>query len=270
VIVSVSRRTDIPRYFAGWFMQQVRAGVVHVPHPFRSQYEKIVSLRREDASALVFWTRDPRPLFPYLAELERGGFPYYFLITMNGYPPPWEPDVPDLKEMLPAWKELARRIGRRRLVWRYDPVLFTPSLGMKFHMANFNRLAASFAPFAFRVIVSLLDVYPKVKKRLQRAGLEAIELLERPTELAELLSPLAATAKASGLEIQSCAEPRDLTPFGVPPGKCIDEKLLNDLFGLNLSYQKDRRQRSHCLCQHSADIGVYGTCRAGCLYCYAR
>jgi len=154
------------------------------------------------------------------------------------------------------------------MVWRYDPVIFTPATDLHFHAGNFSRLAERLAPFASRVIVSFFDPYPKVAKRLERAGEDPRTMPGTPTLQVELLARLAGIASQAGLEIQSCAEAALAT--GVAPGKCIDEGLLNEVFGLSVAYRKDPSQRKLCLCQQSVDIGSYGTCRHGCLYCYAR
>ena len=164
--------------------------------------------------------------------------------------------------------ELAGRIGRRRVIWRYDPVLFSGQTPFDFHVENFSRLAGLLAPFASRVIVSFFDPYPKAGRRLQKAGIAVEAAAGSPEQQLDLLGRFAAVAARSGLEIQSCAEAASAA--GVTPGKCIDEGLLNELFNLGLAYRKDPAQRKLCLCQQSVDIGSYGACGHGCLYCYAR
>lgn len=268
MIVSVSRRCDIPAFQAEWFMASLRAGEVTVNNPFRPRQARRVSLNANDVDAFVFWSRDPRPLLCHLAEIERGGYPYYFLITMNGYPRLLEPDVPTTDETTAFSRELSARIGRRRMVWRYDPVIFTPATDISFHLDNFSRLAGLMAPFTSRVIVSFFDPYVKALRRLLKAGIDAGMAGGSSEQQVALLARLAAIASATGLEIQSCAEPA--LAAGVTAGKCIDEGLLNEVFGLDLAYRKDRAQRKLCLCHESVDIGTYGTCRHGCLYCYAR
>jgi len=277
MIISVSRRGDIPAFGADWFMEKLRAGEVAVPNPFRPGRERQVCLSREAVDALVFWSREPQPLLRHLAEIERRGYPFYFLITLTGYPRFLEPAAPAAAEALRSLGELTRRIGRRRLVWRYDPVIFTPVTNLRFHADNFSRLAELLAPVASRVIVSFFDPYPKVVRRLRRTGIDPSAAAGSPEQQLELLERFAAAALRSGLEIQSCAEPAlgATAPPGanarplVGPGKCVDEELLNEVFGLKLAYRKDPSQRRLCLCQQSVDIGSYGTCRHGCLYCYA-
>jgi hypothetical protein len=268
MIISVSRRCDIPAFSGDRFMEQLHGGEAVVRSPFRPGPGRRVSLKREDVDAFVFWSRDPRPFMGYLPEIDRGGYPYYFLITLTGYPRVLEPSVPAVDDALPFFRELAARLGRRRVVWRYDPVIFTPATPLPFHGENFSRLAFLLAPYTFRVIVSFFDPYPKALRRLRRAGIDGLVAAGSVAQQRDLLARFAAVAAASGLEIQSCAEPN--LGAGVLPGKCIDDGLLNERFGLGLAYRKDSSQRKLCLCQRSVDIGSYGACRHGCLYCYAR
>ncbi len=249
-------------------MERLRAGEVVVANPFRPGPGRRISLKREDVDAFVFWSRDPRPFLRHLPEIDRCGCPYYFLLTVTGYSRLLEPATPGSDEALGFFRELAARLTRGRVIWRYDPVIFTPGTGAGFHEENFSRLARLLAPFAFRVIVSFFDPYARALRRLRKAGIAAEAAAGTPEQQAGLLERFAAVAAAEGLEIQSCAEPE--LPAVVPAGKCIDEKLLNEVFGLNLSYRKDPGQRKACLCQQSVDIGAYGTCGHGCLYCYAR
>jgi hypothetical protein len=267
MIVSVSRRSDIPAFYSAWFMEQLHRGEVVVKNPFSPAQEKLVSLKKQDVDAFVFWSRNPRPFMEYLGEIERRGYPYYFLITVTGYPRFLEPLTPLPEEAVLFFAELAERIGRRRLVWRYDPVIFSDQTNFDFHVNTFSRLANLFAQFTSRVIVSFFDPYPKVLRRLSKAKIDAGSATGSPGQQAGLLEHFVAIAGRSGLEIQSCAEAALATD--VRPGKCVDEELLNELFGLGLPYRKDLGQRKLCLCRQSVDIGSYGTCRHGCLYCYA-
>jgi hypothetical protein len=267
MIVSASRRSDIPAFYSAWFMECLRHGEVEVKNPFRPALATRISMKKQDVEAFVFWSRDPRPFMGHLPEIERRGYPYYFLITVTGYPRLLEPFTPGIEEAINFFKELAGRLGRQRVIWRYDPVIFTQSTSGHFHADNFSKLAGLLAPFTSRVIVSFFDPYPKVKRRLQKAGIEITTAAGSLEQQSELLAHFAAAAAKMGIEIQSCAEAA--LEAGVSPGKCVDEKLLNEVFGLSLAYRKDPGQRKLCLCQQSVDIGSYGTCRHGCLYCYA-
>jgi hypothetical protein len=268
MIVSASRRSDIPAFHGAWFMEQLRGGRVLLANPFRPGRVRAVSLNRRDVDAFVFWSRDPRPFMTHLPEIDRGGFPYYFMITATGYPNMLEPAAPSAGDVVTIFSVLATAIGRRRVIWRYDPVIFTSQTTFAFHTANFARLTRQLAPYTTRVVVSFFDPYPKVLRRLRRAGIDPQRAEGTPGQQQELLAVFAARAAAAGLELQSCAEAGQAA--GVRAGKCIDDELLNELFALNLSYRKDPAQRKLCLCQQSVDIGSYGSCTHGCLYCYAR
>ena len=149
MIVSVSRRCDIPAFAGDWFMEQWRRGEVTVRNPFRPARARTVSLKKEDVDAFVFWSRDPRPFLPHLAAIDRAGIPYYFLITVTGYPAQLEPGVPAVEDAAGFFRELAGRIGRRRVIWRYDPVLFSGQTPFDFHVENFSRLAGPAGPVHF-------------------------------------------------------------------------------------------------------------------------
>jgi hypothetical protein len=268
MIISVSRRCDIPRFRFDWFMERLSEGAVYVANPFNSAQVRRVSLLPEDAEALVFWTRDPRPVLDRAEELEERGLPFYVMVTVTGYPPALEPDVPPPEAVCAAMRELAQKIGRRRVIWRYDPVFLSSITSEDFHRRNFGELAERLAGAPRRVIVSLYDEYRRTRFRvgaLERAGTLA---LLPDFDAGPLLADLAQTARAAGMEIQSCAEAEDFTAFGIKPGACIDGELLRELWGMKTA-AKDKNQRPHCRCAQSVDIGRYGDCTAGCVYCYA-
>jgi len=191
------------------------------------------------------------------------------MVTATGYPNVLEPDMASVSEVLSAMKELAQKIGADRVIWRYDPILLSSITDENFHRRNFNELAQELAGSVRRVIISVYDEYRETRMRLfelERTG--KLQMLDSNDGLAELLTDLAKSAKAAGMEIQSCAEKEDFSSLGINPGACIDAALIKKLFGLELG-GKDKNQRPNCLCCKSVDIGSYGTCEARCVYCYA-
>lgn len=273
MIISASRRTDIPAFYAPWFMGRIREQYCTVLNPFNRQQVNRVSLRPEDVDGIVFWTRNPEPLLPYLAELDRRGYRYYFLVTLTGYGPPLELDNPPLDRAVKAITRLAGRIGSERVVWRYDPLILSRITDGDFHRRNFARLSSMLAGSCRRVIVSLLEGYPKTRRELKKLSIDVDmafpEMAPETLSGRGLLADIAAMAGSYGLEIQSCASRVELTPLGIPPGKCIDDELIDRIFGLEVSHTKDRSQRPDCRCIPSRDIGAYNTCLHGCRYCYA-
>jgi len=272
-IISASRRTDIPAFYAEWFMNRVRAGECQVVNPFNRLQVSRVSLRSEDIDVIVFWTRHPRPLFPYLDELDRLGYRYYFQYTLMDNPSWLDPLSPPAASALRTFTELAARMGPQRLIWRYDPMVFMPRLPAEFHLATFQRLAEALSGHTQRVVISVLDEYAKASARMRQAQQQGGDLVRvaepLPDWFAALIQGLVGIASACNLEIVSCAEPLNLQPLGVRPAGCIDADYIARVFNLNVPAAKDPSQRKLCSCIASKDIGAYDTCLFGCQYCYA-
>jgi hypothetical protein len=85
----------------------------------------------------------------------------------------------------------------------------------------------------------------------------------------ELMRSFVAASADNGMEIVSCAEELDLKPYGILPGKCVDDEYIAEVFGLDVAHAKDPGQRKACGCVISKDIGMYDSCLFGCRYCYA-
>lgn len=272
MIVSASRRTDLPAFYSRWFMNRVREGYALVPHPFNRNKVYRVSLDAEDVEALVFWSKNPGPIIENLPELDRRGFRYYFLYTLNHYPSVFEPKVPPLQERLAAFDEISSRLGPERVIWRYDPIVISNRTGWDFHRRNFEALADRLAGRTTRVIISPAQFYAKTRRRL--AALEPQGFLfdqdasTRP-ECRLLLADLAETARKKDLEIMICADEGDYTELGVPPARCIDGDLIERLWQVPVPEKKDPGQRKACGCAVSKDIGISDTCLHHCPYCYA-
>ena len=264
MIISVSRRTDIPAFYADWFYNCLRAGYVLVRNPMNLHSVSKVRLTADVVDAFVFWTKNPLPMARQLDEL--GAYPYYFQFTLTGYGAEIEPGVPDKRNVLvPAFKDLAARLGKKRVIWRYDPIFFSAKYTPEYHFACFEALAAELHNSTERCVISFMDSYRNTKRNAQQLG--AIE--SSSEELYDFAGQLAKIAAKYGLKLQTCAESMDLTALGITPSACIDKELLEDIGGFKLDVKKDANQRVECCCAASIDIGAYNTCPGGCLYCYA-
>jgi hypothetical protein len=273
VIISVSRRTDIPAFYARWFIARVRAGYCLVTNPFNAHQVARVSLLPHDVDVFVFWTRNPRPLFPYLDELTQRGYRYYFQVTLMDNPRALDPKTPPLAQALRTFQDLAARIGQAKTIWRYDPLVFTNVSDARFHIETFERIAHALRGYTQRVVISLMDDYAASRRRmaaLQQHGIVPLGADFYQSEaFAECLRALARTARANGMTISSCAEKMDWRPYGIAPGKCIDAEYIQETFGIQVTRVKDPAQRAACGCVVSKDIGAYDTCLFDCQYCYA-
>ncbi|MFZ5427339.1 MAG: DUF1848 domain-containing protein [Thermodesulfobacteriota bacterium] len=267
MIVSASRRADIPAHYADWFMNRVRAGWCAVPSPFNARQVSRVSLEPAAVDAIVFWTRDPSPLLGRLPELRNIGFEFVFQFTLLEYPPALHPGMPPLPSRLDAFRKLSDLIGPERVLWRYDPVVLTASIGTDFHRRWFERLSRELAGHTRRVTVSLVEPYRKTLSRMKRAGADLLAPDEASLE--GLFTFMSQAARDWGMTPVSCADEAGLDGFGFVPGACVDAELLSSVTGRLLPPEKDPNQRPACRCAKSRDIGMYDACPAGCAYCYA-
>ena len=139
MIISASRRTDIPAFYSEWMLHRLKAGYCTVANPFNRNQVSRISLRPEDVDAIVFWTRNPRPLMRYIPELDSQGYRYYFQFTILGYPREIDPKSPTAAAAVQTFHELSERLGPTRVIWRYDPIVFTGLTPPAFHRENFQR-----------------------------------------------------------------------------------------------------------------------------------
>jgi DNA repair photolyase len=263
MIVSASRRTDLPAFYADWLFSKIEEGFVDVRNPMNAAQVRRVSLRREDVDCFVFWTKDPAPMLPMLSRL--AGYDYYFQFTLNGYGRDIEPRVPQLAERIDTLKRLSDEIGPMRVVWRYDPILMMPSYDARFHADTFARIAEELSGRVERVTVSFIDYYRKIAKNWRK-----LEMREPAPEEVDLIArAIAATAAANGMAPFSCAEKLNLAPYGIMPGACVDPALVEHITGRMQPARRAKSQRPLCGCAESCDIGAYDTCAHGCAYCYA-
>lgn len=275
MIISASRRTDIPAFYSDWFMKRVQEGFFYRVNPFNSKQVSGFSLEPECVDAICFWTKNPKPLMHHLEELDRRGFHYYFQFTVNPYDKIFEPKVPSLDERLATFQELATKIGPKRVVWRYDPVILTSATPVAWHIDQAGQIAGRLSGATKRLVFSFYDFYGKGQGRLHAAlhgtgiALEDITAPGKTEELHDLVKGLKAVAAQHDLRIVSCSEEVDLSSLGVEHGACIDGNLIRELFGGTPPTQKDKNQRPACRCVESVDMGIYNTCFFGCTYCYA-
>ena len=277
VILSASRATDIPAFYADWFMNRLRAGWFKWTNPFNPAQARTVSVAK--TRVIVFWSKHPAGLWAHLDELDRTGIHYVFQYTLNNYAEEgWEPRLPPLADRLGLFRRLADRIGPERVIWRLDPLMRTELVGVPELLAKAERLAAALAPHTRKLVFSFADLadYPAVRRKLARAGIAAREFTR--AEMEEAARGVAEIARAHGLAPATCAEAVDLSAFGVAHNRCVDGEWLARLWpedGALLEFlgsraaRKDPGQRPACGCLVSKDIGRYGTCPHACVYCYA-
>ena len=264
MILSVSRRTDIPAFYAEWFMERLRQKYVLVRNPFNIHSISRIPLTPDNVDAIVFWTKNSKPIHRYLDEIDELGYKYYFQYTITPYKNDLEEKVQDKKEIVETFKKLSEKIGSEKVVLRYDPVILSDNYTIDFHKKAFARLCDLLAPYTKKIVFSFLDDYKKISKNIKQLNIKEISA----EEMCIMAEYFADTAKNYNLKIESCAEQIDLGRFGINHGKCIDDELIEKITGYKISAGKDN-QRNACGCIKCIDIGEYNTCMHKCLYCYA-
>jgi hypothetical protein len=267
VIVSASYRTDIPAFYAAWFLARLRAGYCRVANPYGGGTHR-VSLAPGDVDGFVFWTRNMRPLMADLDRVRQVA-PFTVQFTLTGYPRALESSVIGLEEGVAQMHELRRRFGPRVAAWRYDPIVFGAGLDPAAHLANFAGLARQLAGTVDEVALSVVHLYRKTRRNLDRAAQRHRFLWHDPPVEGkrELLAELAAIAVGHGIVPTLCSQPELLVP-GLDEARCIDAERLADVAQHPIA-GRESGNRPGCRCALSRDIGAYDTCPHGCVYCYA-
>ena len=294
VVVSASRSTDIPAFYADWFMNRLNAEYVKWKSPFGGQpvYVSFTKTR-----VFAFWSKNPAPFLPVLDLLDQKQYGYFFLFTLNDYEKDRiEPGIPSLEDRIRTFRQLSQRIGAGRMIWRFDPLLLSDHISIDDLLDRIEGIGDRIFPYTRRLVVSFIDIakYSRVQRNLMRSGFGDVRELSDREEV-YLAGQLSALNERWALSISACGEHRDLSHFGISRGQCIGYDMLREEFREDPAlagfltpplqesfhrarkerppdprkYFKDPGQRSTCGCVVSKDIGQYSTCAHGCVYCYA-
>ncbi len=272
VIVSASRATDIPAFFSSWFFDRLDKGYCVWKNPYNGK-DSYVSFT--NTRFIVFWSKNPAPLIPFLPRLKERGIGFYIQYTLNDYEKEaLESNVPKLADRIDIFKRIVDTYGLGSVVWRFDPLILTDKIGITELLGKIKRIETELNGYTEKLVFSFADIagYKKVGFNLRNAGIKyrewtESEMLGFVTELHYLNLPM---------QLATCAEKIDLSRYGIEHNRCIDPDLISRLAPDNPALQmwlfgaiKDKGQRQACGCILSKDIGQYNTCSHGCLYCYA-
>lgn len=280
MVISASRRTDIPAFYMPWFMDSIEQGVFKVLNPYNNSTALVPAIP-EKVHTIVFWSKN---LGPFLDRddgivLKRKGYHLFFNFTINSPHPILEPNMPPLEERLLQLTRLAKKFGPACIQWRFDPICFfkTPSGNEGNNLDGFDTIARHAADVGVRTcITSFVDIYRKVIRRLKKKA--ALELFDPSMERkVETIAALYRRLAPMGIALQLCCEKEVLKalPEDVPvsASACIPNHRLKALYGPGISLAKDYGQRTKagCQCRISKDIGSYALhpCGHNCLFCYA-
>jgi len=263
MIISASRRTDIPSYYSEWFFNRIKEKLVYVRNPMNIHQISKISLEPDVVDCIVFWSKNPKPMIDKLQLIQ--DYSYYFQFTLNPYEQDIEINLPQKDEIIETFKKLSDMVGPERIIWRYDPVLLNEKYNITYHIENFEKFASILKEYTEKVTFSFIDFYKRITENIKIIKAHEITTEEKNI-IAENFSQI---AKENNLLIDTCAEDIDLSKYGITHARCIDDRLITRIIGYNFSAEKDKTQRLECGCVKSIDIGEYNSCSNGCIYCYA-
>lgn len=249
--------------YSDWFFNRLREGFVWVRNPMNARQIRKLSLTPADVDCFVFWTKDPIPMLDKLQFLN--DYHFHFQFTLTPYGKDIEPHLPQKTHLIDAFRKLSDRIGKKRNIWRYDPIILSDRMNIEYHIQQFGHLAGRLSGYTEKCIISFLDSYRHIQSRADALRIrppDEEEIFKFAKEIAEI-------ASNHNMKVETCAEAVNLADWGIEHGKCIDDRLISELTGQSLKMEKDKHQRGFCGCVTSVDIGQYNTCRHLCAYCYA-
>lgn len=263
MILSVSRRTDIPAYYSEWFINRLQEGFVYVRNPMNAHQISNVILKPDVVDCIVFWSKNPEPLIEKLDLIDGMGYKYYFQFTITPYENSIEKALPDKRKIIETFISLSEKIGKEKVIWRYDPIILNDKLTIDFHINAFGKMMTNLSNYTSECIISFVDPY---KKAIRQMGDNLIRDITR-TEMEKIAKEF---SKITKIKIKTCAEAINLDEYGIGHASCIDRVKIEGIISCPLSIKvKKDGQRKDCGCIECIDVGAYNTCKNECLYCYA-
>lgn len=264
MIISASRRTDIPAFYSEWFFNRIKEKYVLVPNPYNPKMISRIELNPDVVDCFVFWTKNPGSMIDRLDGLK--DYKYYFQFTLNPYGEEIENHIPSMEKRIEIFKRLSDKIGKEKVVWRYDPLFTNKKYDVSFHKNTFAEIAYKLKEHTGRCMLGFIDHYQHIRSEVGK--LEIYPL--KKEEIEEMAVSFKQTMdQYPSIEFDTCTKKVDLTHLGIPSGSCVDRKLIETIIGYPISARKDKNQRDICNCIESIDIGTYESCLNGCIYCYA-
>ena len=266
MILSVSRRTDIPAFYTEWFMNRLHEGYLYVKNPMNANQISKVIITPEVVDCIIFWSKNPNPLIDRLDEIDALGYKYYFQFTVTPYDNTIEKALPDKSVIMKTFMQLSNKIGKDKVVWRYDPIILNDEFTIEYHIDAFGDMMSKLSGYTEECIISFVDPYNKTKRHMGDHFTREISEIEMHI-IAREFSKIAVKSK---IELKTCAEKIELEEYGIDHASCIDRKRIESIINCHLSDKiKNDNQRDNCKCIQCIDIGAYNTCKNNCLYCYA-
>lgn len=261
MIINTGQRTDIPAFYSDWFANRLKEGFVCVRNPYNQNQVSRYRLSPDVVDVIGFCTKNQAPMFKYMDLLKDYG--QYWYVTITPYGRDIEPNVPDKHKLIEDFKTLSDIVGVNSIGWRFDPIFISDRYTQEYHIHAFEQIATALHGYTKTVVISFIDLYPKVKRNFP----EAKEVQKEQRLI--LGQKMIQIASENGMTVKPCAEGDELAEYGADCGGCMRISDYEKAIGQKLDAPKIKGARAECACYLSCDIGAYNTCKHLCKYCYA-
>ncbi|TVL43830.1 hypothetical protein A9X84_08415 [Brachyspira hyodysenteriae] len=259
MIISASRRTDIPSLHTKWFLNRLKEEYVITQNPISKNNFYKIPLNKNIVDIIVFWSKNPN--IDFLKEVRYLGYEFYLHFTITPYDKNIEINIPDKNLLIKNFQTISKLFGKEKIIWRYDPIILNDDFDANYHINNFKNFADSLNDYTDECIFSFVQIYSKIKNNIKNINdNDKLLLIENMKEISE----------KNNIKLKSCSQDFDnITNIRVEKSACIDKERIQKILGYYIKEKKDKSQRKLCNCIESIDIGMYNTCTNGCIYCYA-
>lgn len=256
MIISASRRTDIPSLHTKWFLNRLKEEYVITQNPISKNNFYKIPLNKNIVDIIVFWSKNPN--IDFLKEVRDLGYEFYLHFTITPYNKNIEKNIPDKNLLIKNFQIISKLFGKEKIIWRYDPIILNDDFDANYHLNNFKNFADSLNGYTDECIFSFVQIYSKIKNNIKNINDDdKLLLIENMKEI----------SKKNNIKLKSCSQ--DFDNIRVEKSACIDKERIQKILGYSIKEKKDKSQRKLCNCIESIDIGIYNTCTNGCIYCYA-
>lgn len=259
MIISASRRTDIPAFYSEWMVNRLRERHVLVPYPRANGRLGSINLTPDHVDCIMFWTKNPEPMLDKLVTIDGLGFQYYFSFTITGYGDDMERNLPAKAHSIDTFLRLSEKLGPKRVDWRFDPIQVGGQYSIEWHLNTFGEMCRRLQGATERCIINFIKPYRHLPHIQEASG----------STIQETARGLMKISKAYQIPLHNCTDASDLQHLGFSSSSCIDKRKIEEICGYSICAKKDPGQPKECRCIQSIDIGMYDTCANGCSYCYA-
>ena len=261
MIINTGMRTDIPAFYAEWFIKRIREGYVYTRNPYNNTQVTKYRLSPDVVDVLAFCTKNPAPMLPYMEELKKYG--QYWFVTITPYGTDLEPNVPPKERVMEDFLKLSQIVGADSMGWRYDPIIITDKYTVERHISDFSMMAEKLAGYTHTCVISFIDLYKKVRRNFSEA--KEVAYADKMALGKEFIR----ICKKYDMVVKPCAEGDELAGYGADCSGCMTKHTFEKAIHCRLDAPNIKSQRSECACLLGKDIGQYDTCGHLCRYCYA-